>query len=99
MATLASTNLTTAISATNERFLAFGEDGLICEVFKFAGGAAADTVAITPTFIKDIRIVLSNGFTSDGLTHTAANTAVTLTLTASVSTSVTFQAVLIGRRE
>lgn len=98
MATLASTNLTTAIAVNNEQPLAYGDSGLIYEVFKFAGGAASDTVALTPRFISDIRIVLVNAHASDNLTHTAANTNVTLTLAVSTVTSVTFQAVLIGRR-
>lgn len=98
IATLASTNLTTALAANAEQPLAFGEGGLICEVFKFAGGGAGDTAAMTPKFITDIRVVQCNAPASDGLSHTAANTSVTLTLAASVATSVTFQAFLIGRR-
>jgi len=98
MATLASTNITTAIAVDNSQPLAFGDSGLIIEIFKFAGGAAADTVAITPRWITDVRAVISNAHATDTLSQTAANTNVTLTLAASAATNVTFQVQIIGRR-
>lgn len=98
MATLASTNITSALAANNEKPTAWGDSGLIVEFFKCAGGAVGDTVALTPTWITDIRIVSSNQTATDTLSQTAANTNVTLTLTASAATNVTFQAFIIGRR-
>lgn len=98
MATLASTNISSAIAVNNERPLSFGESGLILEVFKCAGGAVGDTVAMTPQFITDVRMVESNQSATDALSQTAANTNVTITLTASAATNTTFQVRVIGRR-
>ncbi len=98
MATLASTNLTSAITGDNSQPIAFGEGGLLIEVFDCAGGSVDDTVALTPRWISDVRIVLTNACATDNLSHTAANTSATLTLKASAATTLTFMAVLIGRR-
>ncbi len=98
MASLSSTNISTAIAANSEQPLAFGDSGLIMEVFKVAGGAVDDTAALTPRFIADVRMVEANWAVTDALSQTAANTNVTLTLKASAATNLTFQARVIGRR-
>ena len=98
MATLASTNQTSAIAVNNTQPLGLGESGLLIEVFDVAGGSVDDTAALTPRWISDVRIVLTGACAVDNLDHTAANTNVTLTLKASAATTLTFQAVVIGRR-
>ena len=99
MATLASTNVTTGISANAEQPIAYGDSGLLIEFFRCQGGAAADTVALTPRWITDIRHLTANLAVTDNLSYTQANTNVTLTLAQSAaSTSVQFSAAIIGRR-
>ena len=98
MATLASTNITTAVTYNSEAPLAYGASGLQVEVFRAAGGAVADTVAITPRYSADIRSVLTEHPTTNNLSSTAANTNVTLTLTASAATSTTFDVWLLVKR-
>lgn len=99
MATLGSTNITTAISANAEQPVAFGQSGLIIEFFRATLGATNDTIAITPRWITDIRAAQSAGLTaSNNLSSSAANTNITFTLTASGATTVNVDIQLIGRR-
>src|SRR5262245_39277229 len=89
MATLASTNITTAIAPSG---LVPHSDaaGLYIEVFRVAGtGTAGDTIAITPRLIGDIRYVRGNLPASDNLSQSAANTNVTLTQGTSFATDST----------
>lgn len=99
MATLASTNITGTISPNGEQPLSYGQSGLIEEVFRVAsGGASADTVALLPRYITDIRMVKTNVGASDNLSTTAANTNVTITLSTGTVTVGAFQVSVIGRR-
>lgn len=98
MATLASTNITTAIAANAEQPVAYGDSGLLIEFFRCAGGGVGDTCALTPRWITDIRAVQANQTATDALSTSAANTNVTLTLTASAATNVVWSASIIGRR-
>ena len=97
MATLGSTNVTRNIFADNVQPLAYGEAGLLMEVWRVPGGTVGDTCAITPTFLTDIRTVQAQQSSTNGLS-TSANTNVTITLTASAATNVNFDVWLIGRR-
>lgn len=98
MATLASTNITTAISANAEQPITFGESGLLIEFFRCAGGGVGDTCALTPRWITDIRAVGATIGTTDAAATSQANTNVTLTLTSSAATNVVWSAHIIGRR-
>lgn len=99
MATLVSTNITTLIAANGEQPLAADASGLIVEYFRVTGGAAADTIVLTPRWITNIVDVSANFAVTDNLSITAANTNVTLTLQQSAaSTSVNTRVRLIGRR-
>ena len=100
MATLASTNVTTAIAPGGMIPLAEA-NGLYVEVFRVAGnGTAGDTIALTPRLITDVRYVRGNIPASDGLSQSAANTNVTLTLGATFTTTdtVTYMVEVIGAR-
>lgn len=100
MATLASTNVSTAI-APGGMIPVSDSNGLYIEVFRVAGsGTAGDTIAITPMIIGDIRYVRGNLPASDDLSLTAKNTNVTLTQGASFATdsTVTYIVEIIGRR-
>jgi len=97
MATLASTNVSSAIAFGSQQPLAWGAGGLYVEVFTVAGGAVADTCAITPKFIADIRTVDPGPWTNN-LSTTAANTNVTLTMTASAATNTTYHVKIYGKR-
>lgn len=100
MATLASTNITTAVGPGGLIPLS-GRQGLYVEVFRVAGsGTAGDTIAITPRQIGDIRYVRGNIPASDGLSTSAGNTSVTLTVgTTFVTTdTVTYIVEVIGLR-
>lgn len=98
MATLASTNVSSSLPVNGEEPLAFGGAGMLIEVFRCAGGAVGDTVALTPKYIKKIKTVISNQSASSNAS-TSGTTNVTLTLTASAATSVTFDAFVIGNRD
>ncbi len=104
MATLASTNISSFIAADNVQPIAYGQSGLVEEVFRVAsGGAAADTVAITTAalrYIVDIRLIQTNVSASDNLSTLAsvANTTVTATLVAGTNTFASFLIRVIGRR-
>lgn len=99
MATLGSTNITTAISANAEQPVAFGQGGLIIEFFRVTHGATNDTIAITPRWITDIRAVQGLGVAaSNNLSTTAANTNVTFTIQAAGATTLFADVQLIGRR-
>lgn len=98
MATLGSTNISTAISANAEQPFGFGGSGLIVEFFRVTLGATADTIAITPRWITDIRAVQSGIPASHNVTSSAANTNVTFTLLASGATTVFADVQLVGRR-
>lgn len=76
----------------------FGEGGLILEVFRVPGGAAADTVALTPNWIADIRTIVNPANFGHTLSSTAVNSAVTLTAGTGINTSLTYDIHLIGRR-
>jgi len=100
MATLGSTNITRNVSGLAEQPFGQGEAGLLIEVWRVSGAGATtnpDTVAITPFFITDIRMVQAQQSSTNNLT-TNANTNVTLTLTATMATNVNFDVWLIGRR-
>jgi hypothetical protein len=101
MATLGSTYISQTIAPNAEHPLAWGDQGMIAEVWRVAsGGANADTVVLTPRFITDIRYVDPNVSASDNLSTTAANTNVTLTLVngAVTNTFGAFQVMIVGRR-
>jgi len=97
MATLGSTNVTRNVSALLEQPLAYGEAGLLMEVWRVPGGTVGDTCTIVPTFLSDIRTCQAQQSSTNGLT-TNANTNVVITLTASAATNVNFDVWLIGRR-
>ena len=97
MATLGSTNVTRNVSALTEQPLAYGEAGLLMEVWRVPGGTVGDTATIVPTFISDVRTVMAQQSSTNGLS-TNANTNVVVTLTASAATNVNFDVWLIGRR-
>jgi hypothetical protein len=100
MATLAATNITTAIAPGGLVPHTDGA-GLYVEVFRVAGsGTAGDTIAITPRQIADIRYVRGNLPASDNLSQSAANTGVTLTYGATFVTTdtVTYIVEVIGLR-
>lgn len=101
MATLGSTNVTRNMMANSEQPIAYGEAGLLLEVWRVSGAGATtnvgDTVAITPTFLTDIRMVQAQQSSTNNLS-TNANTNVTLTLTSTMATNVNFDVWLIGRR-
>ena len=97
MATLASTNITSNVTYGGEVPLAYGQSGLQVEIYRAAGGAVGDTVAITPRFLSDVRTVMASQSATNSLT-TNANTNVTLTLTASAATNTTFDVWLLGKR-
>lgn len=79
MATLAATNITTAVAPGGVVPLA-GKAGLYIEIFRVEGiGTAGDTCALTPRQIGDIRYVRGNLPASDSLSTSAGNTSVTLT--------------------
>lgn len=98
MATLGSTNITTAIAANAEQPVAFGQAGLIVEFFRATLGTVGDTIAITPRWITDIRAVQAAPPSSNNLSTSAANTNITFTLLASGATTVTTDIQIIGRR-
>lgn len=104
MATLAFTNVSRFVAADNVTPLAYGQSGLVEEIFNVAsGGAAADTVVITTAslnYITDIRDIRSDVSASNNLSATpsVANTTVTATLIAGTSTFGTFRVRVIGRR-
>lgn len=97
MATLANTNVTGFLSANKEEPIAFGLGGLLIEHFRCAGGAVADTVVLTPRYITSIKGVHAQQ-SSTSNASTSGTTNVTLTLTASAATNVTFDAWIIGNR-
>lgn len=100
MATLAATNITSAIAPSGIIPVMEG-NGLYVEVFRVAGtGTAGDTIAITPNQIGDIRYVRGNLPASDSLSLTAKNTNVTLTQGASFATdsTATYIVEIVGHR-
>lgn len=97
MATLANTNVTRSLSANNEIPVAFGQGGLLIEHFRCAGGAVGDTVVLRPEVITSIKGVYAQQ-SSTSNASTAGTTNVTLTLTASAATTVTFDAWVVGNR-
>lgn len=98
MATLGNTNITTAMSGQADQPIAFGEGGLIMEVFRATGGTTSDTVVIVPRFITDVRSVQSSNATTNTLSSSAANTQVTLTIEATTATTEAFDVWVFGRR-
>lgn len=101
MATLANTNVTGYLSPNGEEPFAFGQSGLMIETFRISGagaGAVGDTAALTPKYIKKVKSVVSGQAATSNPTTTGP-TNVTLTLTASIATNVTFDAWIIGNRE
>lgn len=98
MATLASTNITTAIPSGTVGPLSFGEGGLILEVFRIPGGTAGDTCALTPSWIADIRTIVNPANFGHTLSSTSVNSAVTITAGTGVNTSLTYDVHVIGRR-
>lgn len=100
MATLGSTNVTRNVLAGNEQPIAYGEAGLLLEVWRVSGagsGTVGDTATIVPTFLTDVRTANVSGAATTTLS-TNANTNVVVTLTASIATNVTFDVWIIGRR-
>ena len=93
MATLASTAVTAG--ELSSPFPLAG--GLALEVFRCAGGAAADTVALTPKFGRFVLGAWASQASTNGLSTLGTDTNVTLALTASSTTSVTFDAFLLVR--
>ena len=91
MATLASTQIV-ADNFANPFPLA---GGLLLEVWQVAGGAAADTAAITPARGRFVLAALSGHSCSNNVGTGGTSTNVTFTLTASAATSVAFQCWLI----
>jgi hypothetical protein len=98
MATLGSTNVSTSIAPGGIIPNAWGDAGMIIEVFRIPGGTAGDTCTLTPRQIADIRSVINPANMGHGLSATQANTNVTLTLGTGINTSVTYDVWLIGRR-
>jgi hypothetical protein len=101
MATLAFTNITTAIAPGGILPVTFGEDGLVVEFFKCQGGTVGDTTTIVPSeFMSSIRAVLGSDIVATDNISTSGNTSVVLTHVASAaSTSVNYSVTLIGRRQ
>jgi len=100
MATLAATNITSAIAPSGLVPHVDGA-GLYIEVFRVAGtGTAGDTIALTPRLIGDIRYVRGNIPASDNLSQSAANTSVTLTqgTTFATDSTATYIVELVGIR-
>ena len=91
MATLASTQITA--SNFGAPFPLAG--GLLLEVWRVAGGAVDDTIAITPSRGRFVVAAMSSIATSDNVSTLGTSTNVTLTLLASAATSVTSQVWLI----
>ncbi len=71
--------------------------GFLLEVWQAAGGAVDDTVAITPKFGRYVVAAMSGHSCSNNVGTNGTSTNVTLTLTASAATSVTFQVWLITK--
>lgn len=97
MATLASTNITTAVSAGGIGPMD-GVGGLILEVFRIPGGTAGDTCAMTPSWIADIRTIVNPANFGHTLSSTSVNSAVTITAGTGVNTSLTYDIHIYGRR-
>ena len=74
-----------------------GEDGLYAEWWTMPGGTAADTIAITPVYVDDIRSAICSfaGFTN--LNRAAKNSTITITLGATAAAG-TYDIMLVGRR-
>lgn len=98
MATLGSTNVTTAIYADAMQPVAYGQAGLYVEFFRATYGTVGDTIAITPRWSQNIVAVLNGPPSSNNLSTSAANTNVTFTLTVSGATTVTTDIQLLCRR-
>lgn len=103
MATLAFTNVSTAIAPGGVLPINFGgEDGLIIAFYRVQGGTVGDTVTITAAntgYSDDIRSCGGNVPATSGL-GTGANTQVVLTMVASAaSTSVNYDLFLICKRQ
>jgi hypothetical protein len=75
-----------------------GEDGLISEYWTMPGGTAADTIAITPRYVDDVRIAICSFSGFNNLSRTAANSSITITLGATAAAG-TYEIMLIGRRQ
>lgn len=100
MATLAFTNVTTAIAAGGILPVSFGEDGLIVEFYRCQGGTVGDTTTIVPSdYVSTIRAVLGGDIAATDNISTSGNTSVVLTHCASAaSTSVNYSVALLCRR-
>ena len=98
MAAITPTNITTAIAQGGVVPLTYGEGGLIMEVWRSLGGAAADTVTIVPTIVADIRTVVTNINAGHGLSTSAGNTQVVFTLGTGVQAAQSYDYHIIGRR-
>ncbi len=98
MATLGSTNITTAITANGEQPFAYGQAGLEVEFFRATYGATGDTIVVAPRWSQNIVAVLNGPPASNNLSTSAANTNVTFTLTVSGATTVTTDIQLLCRR-
>lgn len=102
MAVGTAVNITDTI-AQGQQPIAYGGGPLEIEFFRVpftAGIALAETVAITPRFLSDVRFVQSNHPATDNLSLTVANTNVTLTLRTSIASTIdgNFMVSIIGRR-
>jgi len=98
MATLGSTNITTAIYSDMSQPIAYGQAGLYVEFFRATYGTVGDTIAITPRWSNNIVAVLCAPPSSNNISTSAANTNVTFTLTVSGATTVTTDIQLLCRR-
>src|SRR5262245_52366082 len=97
MAAITATNITTAVAGITP--LTYGEGGLIMEVWRSVGGAAADTVTIVPTLVADIRTVVTSGLNAGhGLSTNAGNTQVVFTLGTGNQATASYDYHIIGKR-
>lgn len=87
---------TLATSQVNFNFGLLSTSGFPIEVYRIAGGAAADTATITPNRFDTVKAVIGGPFSSDLPTTDVGATNVTLTLRASAATNQTYDVYVIG---
>ncbi len=98
MATLSVSNITSNVTTDNGQPGNFF--GQPVEFFRVAsGGASADTVAITPRFIRNIKTVMSELGTTNALVASNSASSVTLTLSTGTVTAAGFDVWIFGQRD
>lgn len=98
MAAVVATNISTAVWAGGTTPRAYGDDGMIIEVWRSLGGTAGDTVTIVPTTIADIRSAVTNLNAGHALSTNAGNTQVVFTMGTGAQAASSYDYHIVGKR-